>query len=225
MALLETAIQHTPTEPRFRFIAGRASLARGDLKTATSQFEATLKLNPRSAAALVELASIAISERQPERAQQLAMRALALDGHARGARLYLAQALEQLGRPEEAWQRASEELELSPEDFRTAYYLAGLAPRVGREDRVEFYLRETIRAEPRFPAAYLELARYFLQHGERFDEGVHLATKALELHAHGRDEAMAYFLLADFYSRLGRADLSRKNAELARAVLARNNKR
>jgi arylsulfatase A-like enzyme/Tfp pilus assembly protein PilF len=223
MELLRTAIQRTPTEPRFRFIAGRASLVRGDVKSATSYFDATLKLNPRSAAAMVELAGIAITQRQPERARQLATQALAIDPHARGARLFLAQALEQLGRPEEAWQQANEELKFSPEDFRPAYYLAELAPRLGRDDKVELYLRQTIRAEPRFPAAYLQLARHFLQRSERFDEGIHLTRKALELKPRGRDEALAYFLLADFYSRTGRPDLSRKNAELARSVLARIN--
>jgi arylsulfatase A-like enzyme/Tfp pilus assembly protein PilF len=223
MELLRTAIERNPTEPRFRFIAGRASLVRGDLKSATSHFDVALKLNPRSAASLVELAGIAITERQPERARQLATRALAIDAHARGARLFLAQALEQLGRPNEAWQQASEELKLSPDDFRPAYYLAELAPRVGHDDEVERYLQQTIRAEPRFPAAYLQLARHLLQRGGRFDEGIRLTRKALELKPRGRDEALAYFLLADLYSRTGHADLSRKNADLARGVLARIN--
>jgi hypothetical protein len=48
-----------------------------------------------------------------------------------------------------------------------------------------------------------------------------MTRKALELKPTGRDEALAYFLLADFYSRLGRDDLSRQNAARARRIVSR----
>ena len=218
--LLRATIEITPSEPRFRYLAGRAALARGDIAAAESFFNATLELNPRSAAALVDLAGVAVARKQPERAQQLASRALAIDNKARGARLYMAQALDLLGRREEAWQQASEEMRLS-QDFRAVYFLAELAPRAGRDGEAETLLRETIRREPRFIAAYLALARLLLQRNERFDEGIRLTKTALDLKPRGRDEALAYFLLADFYSRTGRIELSKRNAGLARAALDR----
>src|SRR5581483_6136993 len=143
-------------------------------------------------------------------------KSLALDPHARGAHLFLAQALEQLGDRGAAWREASTELQMWPDDFRAAYYLAELAPDAGHTDERERYLRETIRIQPQFAPAYLDLARLVLQRNERFEEGVRLTKTALALKPPPHDQALAYFLLADFYNRLGRDDLSRENAQLGR---------
>ena len=216
LQLLRAAMPSAPQEPRYHFLAGRALEANGNLPEAEKEFATALTLNPRSAASLVELAGIAVSQKQPQKARDHAQKALAIDSRARGGHLFLAQALDQLGDREGAWREASIEMQTWPDDFRAAYYLAEVAPEVGRANDVERYLREAIRAEPRFAPSYLRLAQLLLQRNERFDEGVRLAKTALALKPAGRDEALAYFLLADFYNRLGRDDLSRKNAELGR---------
>jgi arylsulfatase A-like enzyme/Tfp pilus assembly protein PilF len=221
LELLRVAMKSMPADPRFHFVAGRASLARGDVQAAAAHFEKTLALNPRSAHSLVELAGLAIAARNPSRARDLAGRALAIDENARGARLFLAQAAEQDGRLREAWDIASEELKRSPDDFRVPLYLAELAPRIGRDVEVERLLRQTMSAEPRFAPAYLRLARHFLQNGRQHEEAIELTRNALELDLRGPDKALAHFLLADLYSRTGRADLSRRNAELGRRAVGR----
>jgi arylsulfatase A-like enzyme/Tfp pilus assembly protein PilF len=209
LQLVRAAIPGAPQEPRFHFLAGRALEALGRLEEAKQEFERTLTLNARSAAAHVELAAIAISQKQPEHARDEAQKALTIDAHARGGHLFLAQALDDLGRRDDARREASIELQLWPDDFRAAVYLAELTP-----NDAERYLRLAIQIEPRYAAAYLRLAQLLLKRNERFDEGVRLTQQALALHPSGRDEALAYFLLADLYNRLGREDLSRDNARL-----------
>ncbi len=220
--IIDAARAAHPNEPRLHFVAGRARLALGDVANAKRELEAMLRVNDRAAAAYVELAGIAIAEDDHKRAETLALKALQIDPRARGARLFLAQALDHEGRPSEAWRQAQLELESWPDDFRPAHYLAELAARLGRNDRVEPYLRTAIRLEPRFVGSYLLLARHLLERGESLEEGVRLTRTALELGPKGRDEALAYFLLADFYSRLGRNDLSEQNAALARRALSRH---
>jgi len=221
LKLVRAAIPAAPQEPRYHFLAGRALEATGNLNDARVEFNAALTLNPRSAAALVELAAISVSQKQAQSARDLARKALALDGRARGAHLFLAQALEQLGDRDGAWREASTEMQLWPDDFRAPFYLAELAPRAGHGDQVEPYLRAAIRAEPRYAPSYLHLAQFLLKHNERIDEGVKLTQTALTLKPAPHDEALAYFLLADFYNRLGRDELSRKSAQSGREAAAR----
>ena len=198
-----------------------AGVAAGDIDGARKEFETMRAINPRAAAALVELAGIEMAEGNPEGAKDRAQAALAIDAAAPGARLFLAQALEAEGDVGGAWAKAQEEARLSPEDFRATYFLAQLAPRVERHAEIEPLLRRTIALEPRFTPAYLSLARFFLSQERNYEEGIALTNKALELGPRGRDEALARFLLADFYSRTGRHDLSRANAARGRALAAR----
>jgi predicted Zn-dependent protease len=220
LALVRVLMTSQPEEPRNHYLAGRALLAQGQLPAAKIEFENARRINPRSSAALVELAEIAIAEKQPQQGRELATQALAVDGRARGARLALAQALEQSGDREGAWKEASAELREWPDDFRPAYYLGELAPKAGHDEQAEQYLRDAIRIEPRFAASYLLLAQRLLRRNERFDEGIRLTRKALELKPRREDQALAYFLLADFYSRLGHDELSRENAERGRRLSA-----
>jgi arylsulfatase A-like enzyme/predicted Zn-dependent protease len=222
LQFVRATIIATPDEPRYHYIAARALLAKGRVEEAKRELQSTLRINPRSSAALVELAGIAVMEKDARQAEELANRALAIDARAHGARLFLAQALELAGRPEEAWQQASIELQVSPDDLRPALYLAELAPKVGRDQEVEPYLRRAIRSEPRFVTPYLHLARHLLQSNSRFDEAIAITRKAIDLRPRGRDEALAYFLLADLYNRVGRDDLSRQNARRAENIRQRD---
>src|SRR4029453_10208379 len=194
------------------FLAGRAHLMRQELAEARRAFEAGLKLNPRSAAALVELAGVALAEGDPPQSVKLAQQALALDPRARGAHLAWGQALDGLHQYDEARTQVEAELAAWPDDFRAAFLLGDLAERQGDAAAAEEYFRRAIVIEPRFALAHLRLARRLLERGGDAREGLKLASRALELGVAGEDPGLAYFLLPDFYSRLGDTALSRQNA-------------
>ena len=219
LEVLTPAMRDQPREPRFHFLAGRAHLLRGQLADARREFEEGLRLNPGSAAALVELAGVAVADGDPERAVSLAQQALAIDPRARGAHLAWGQALDRMHQDEQAKAQVETELTAWPDDFRAALLLGELAERRGDSAAAESFFRRAIAIEPRFAASHLRLARRLLESGGDAAEGVELARRALELGVNGEQRALTYYLLADFYSRLGETALSRQNARLAQESL------
>jgi len=219
LAALEPAIRDQPQEPRFHFLAGRAHLLRQEVADARREFAEGLRLNPRSAAALVELAGVAVVEGDAAQAVTLAQRALAIDPRARGAHLVWGQALDRLHDDANARVQVETELAAWPDDFRAAFLLGELAERRADAAVAEASFRRAIALEPRFAVAHLRLARRLLERGGDPSEGVGLARRALELGVQGEDRALAYYLLADFYSRLGETARSRQNARLAKESL------
>ena len=207
--LAATAIELEPQEPRFHFLLGRARLELGDLAAAEQEFNATLRLNPRSAYARVELAGTALARHDLDRAATLAHEALSITPRIAGAHLALAYAHERRGELATAWSEAMSELELRA-DPRVLSLLEDLARRLGRQGELAGLLGRAITQHPESAESRLLLARLLLARGERYDEAVRLT-----------EEALADFLLADLYNRLGQPARSDEYAARGRRVAAR----
>lgn len=193
-----------PSEPRITYLLGTLEAKRGDQDEARKYFELTLRLHPKSAAALAELAALGVARGELDAAIDYADRALALDPRIGSAHLSRGRVFEQRGEIAEAVQEYERELSQSPEHPHpgAARALASLAGKLGDADR-EQALRQVLAAAPAYVPAYLHLAKFHLDRQTRYEEAIVLTEKALTLGPKGRDLALAYFLLADLYNRIG----------------------
>jgi tetratricopeptide (TPR) repeat protein len=179
---------------------------------APALYRKTLALNPRSAPAHVQLGALALRRDDVATAERELTAALALDPRVASARFWRGQILVHEGRVEEAVAAYNEELAITPRDLRAAYALAEAYARLGRPAEQEQALRSAIDANPAAPTPYLTLAKLYLDRGERFHEAVGLVEEALKRKPVGPQLALADFLLADLYNRLGDQARSREYA-------------
>ncbi|MGD1148832.1 MAG: sulfatase-like hydrolase/transferase [Thermoanaerobaculaceae bacterium] len=223
---LEAARSNHPEDPRIYFLLGTVAEEEGRLNDALVLYRKTLALNPLSAPAHVMIGALALRHRDVATAEQELNAALELDPAVAGARFWRGQILEQQGRGEEAIAAYSEELAATPRDLRTAYALAEAYSKLGRSTEQEKTLRDAIDANPTAPVPYLTLAKLYLDRGEHLEDAVRLVEDALKRKPVGPQLALANFLLADLYNRLGDAvrsqEYARRGREAAQASPRRN---
>jgi len=221
---LEAAQRIQPGDPRIYFLLGMVAEQEGRDEDAPALYRKALALNPRSAPAHVQLGAIALRHGDVAAAERELAAALELDPRVASARFWRGQILEHEGRLEEAAAAYNEELAVSPRDLRTAYALAEAYGRLGRPAEQETALLDAIDANPAAPTPYLTLAKLYLDRGKRFQQAVGLVEEALKRKPVGPQLALANFLLADLYNRLGDDGRSREYARRGAAV-AKGNQR
>lgn len=209
---LEAAQRIQPEDPRIYYLLGMVAEQEGRDEDAPALYRKTLALNPRSAPAHVQLGALALRRDDVATAERELTAALALDPRVASARFWRGQILVHEGRVEEAVAAYNEELAITPRDLRAAYALAEAYARLGRPAEQEQALRSAIDANPAAPTPYLTLAKLYLDRGERFHEAVGLVEEALKRKPVGPQLALADFLLADLYNRLGDQARSREYA-------------
>lgn len=217
---LEAAQRIQPGDPRIYFLLGMVAEQEGRDEDAPALYRKTLTLNPHSAPAHVQLGAIALRRGDVATAEREIAAALELDSRVASARFWRGQILAHEGRVEEAVAAYHEELAFTPRDLRTAYALAEAYARLGRPVEQEKALRDAIEANPAAPTPYLTLAKLYLDRGERFQQAVGLVEEALKRKPVGPQLALANFLLADLYNRLGddvrSREYARRGAEAAK---------
>jgi arylsulfatase A-like enzyme/tetratricopeptide (TPR) repeat protein len=219
---LEAAQRTQPEDPRLYYLLGMVAEQESRDEEAAVFYRRTLALNPRSAPAHVQLGALALRSGDVAAAEHELDAALELDPRVASARFWRGQILERRGRLDEAVAAYIEELANSPRDLRTAYALADAYARLGRTADQEKTLQDAINANPAAPTPYLTLAKLYLDRGVRFQQAVGLVEEALERRPIGPQLALANFLLADLYNRLGdqarSREYARRGAELANAT-------
>jgi arylsulfatase A-like enzyme/predicted Zn-dependent protease len=222
---LEAAQRIQPEDPRLYFLLGMVAEQEGRDEDAAALYRKTLALNPRSAPAHVQLSALALRSGNVATAERELDAALGLDPRVASARFWRGQILEHEGRVEKAVAAYNEELAAAPRDLRTAYALAEAYARLGRPADQEKTLQDAIDANPAAPTPYLTLAKLYLDRGERFQQAVGLVEEALKRKPVGPQLALANFLLADLYNRLGdqgrSREYARRGAEIAKAATPR----
>jgi arylsulfatase A-like enzyme/predicted Zn-dependent protease len=209
---LEAVRKAHPEDPRVYFLLGMVAEQEGRVDDALALYRKTLALNPRSAPAHVEIASLAFGRRDIHTAERELDSAIELDPKVASARFWRGQILESQGRLDQAVTEYREELDASPRDLRTAYALSEAYAKLGRPAEQQKILQGAIDANPTSPAPYLALAKLYLDRGERFQEAIGLVERGLERKPVGRQLALADFLLADLYNRVGDQARSREYA-------------
>ncbi|MEO8430640.1 MAG: sulfatase-like hydrolase/transferase [Acidobacteriota bacterium] len=216
--ILRDALIAVPSEPRLHFLLGTVQASRGRDEEAIGSFRKTLAENPRSAPAHAELAAIYGRKGDAAASEEHAARALAIDPRIQGAHLARADSLAREGRTEDAVAEYRLEAEVAPKDVRPVFGLSAMYRRLGRSAEEEAALRRAIEIAPDFAPAYLDLARLFLARGTRLAEAIPMVRRAIDLGLHGERIALADFLLADLYNRVGDEALSREYARRGEAA-------
>lgn len=217
---LEPVQRAHPEDPRVYYLLGLIAEQEGRASDAPEMYRKVLALNPRSAPAHVQLGALAFRRGDLVVAERELATALELDPKVAAAKFWQGQILESQDRLEDAIAKYKEELDGNPRDLRSAYALAEAYAKLKRPGEQQTVLQAAIEANPTSPAPYLTLAKLYLDRGERFQEAIALVERALARQPVGQQLALADFLLADLYNRVGdqarSREYARRGAEVAR---------
>jgi arylsulfatase A-like enzyme/Flp pilus assembly protein TadD len=202
------------------YILGNMNYRQKNYDRAIGYFEQCLTENPRSASSHNGLAAIYIMRDDLARAEEHLKEALALNPRLQSLRYNMAQLLEKRSRFEEAAGYYLQEIQDSPKSYKALFNLSRVYRTLGRAEDELRTLQRITEVEPRFPLTYFYLARFYLNHGERYQEAVDLVLKGLELKPEVSELPLGYFLLADLYNRLGDGARSEEYAAKGRAAAA-----
>jgi arylsulfatase A-like enzyme/Tfp pilus assembly protein PilF len=207
-----------PKNAQVHYEIAQILLDRGENAGAAVELHQALALQPSMAAARNALGVVALNEGDLARAEQEIRQALAEKPDVRLAHFNLALVAEKRGDGRAALAEYQHELELHPNNYKAAFNLGKLYEQLGDSAAQETAYRKAIDANPEFAEGYFYLAKLLLDRGQRFDEAVSLARKGLEVDPRSTYAPLGHYVLADLYSRLGRASESAVEAQRGRAL-------
>lgn len=219
LAGFERYLALDPKDPYVRCHMGEVYLDRGDFTRAEAEFTQALGIDPHVASAINALGAIALRRGDLATAEQRAQDALKTKPDVRLAHYNLALIAEQRGDLQLAEKEYLLELEQHPDAYRAAFNLSRLYAQIGEKGLEVDALQQTIDGNPDFSPAYAYLAKARLDAGAPPAEAVGLARKSLSLAAPKSDaKKFAHVVLAEAYSRQGRAADSARELAAARAI-------
>jgi tetratricopeptide (TPR) repeat protein len=192
----------------------------GRPRDARAAFEGALAANPEMAAALNGLAMLAFESGDLEKAEADVRRALELEPRLRTGRFNLARIREARGDARAAEQHYREELDVYPDNGKAQFNLAQLLRSRGDRGQYLSGLRRCVEQAKDFGPCYFFLAREELGAG-RLDEAAQLASRGLEAQPHAETAPLGHYVLADVYTRRGRASEARAEVAKARRLESR----
>ena len=201
------------------FLLGGVFLSQKKYERAISAYKECLLNNSESASAHNALAAVYYLLDDLDQAEPHSREALRLNPKLSSVHFNLAQIQEKRNLAPEAEASYLRELEITPSHFKACYNLARLYRQAGDEAREEEYLNRAVSISPDFPLPYLYLARLQLNRGQDYRGAVELVKKAIGLRPDRSNLALAYFLLADLYSRLGEQADSNRYARLGQETV------
>ena len=196
------------------FQLGGIFLSQKKYDRAVSAYKECLLHNADSASAHNGLAVVHYHLDELDQAEAHIREALRLNPELSSIHFNLAQIQEKRNLVPEAEASYLRELEITPSHFKACYNLARLYRQAGDDAREEEYLNRAASISPDFPLPYLYLARLQLNRGQDYRSAVELVKKAIGFRPDRSNLALAYFLLADLYSRLGEQADSNRYARL-----------
>ncbi len=196
------------------FVLGGVFLNQKKYDRAVSAYEECLLKNPESASAHNALAAVYYLLEDLDKAESHIQEALRLTPKLSSIHFNLAEIQEKRNREDEAEKSYLKELEITPSHFKACYNLARLYRQRGDERREEEYLNKAVSISPDYPLPYLYLARLQLKNGRDYAGAVEMVKKAIGMHPDRGNLALAYFLLADLYNRLGQPAEANRYARL-----------
>jgi arylsulfatase A-like enzyme/Flp pilus assembly protein TadD len=217
-ATVRQALDTGHEDARYYLLLGSLAERAGDRAAADRWNARALELEPRSASLHSALAETLIDRGDLEGAARESERALELDPKVLGARYVRARILERRGDAAGAFEEYGGEIAVNAIDERSFRELARLAPPLGRQGDALGLYEDSIELHPDRPLPYLYTALSLLASGRNLDRAVQAAELGLARASIPREQAFAYFLLADLYSRLGDGAKSREYARLGRSA-------
>lgn len=171
------ALREQPQSPEVRTEWGRLFLERFQPDDATKLFQEALQLNPNYAPAFLGLARVS-AEGYSKQAVEFAGEALKRDGRSTEAHEILSYLALEDSNPKLATEEAGKALAITPEALDALAVLASMDWLNGKPDSES--MRRALAVNPAFGKGY-ETGAHFLTINRRYDEGIALYRKALEL--------------------------------------------
>ena len=214
LEVFRNALRANPRNPQSWYQLAALFLDTGEQAEAESAFRDALAANPRMGAAHNGLGVIAFTRGDVAGAEQLVRKALELEPTVRTAHYNLGRIREARGDAAGAETLYREELALYPDNGRARFNLAQLLRARGDRPGYLAELRRGVEQAPDFGASYWYLAREELAAG-RLAEAADLAKRGLQAQPVSEVAPLGHYVLADVYTRQGRA--ADADAEVAKA--------
>ena len=207
-----------PSDAFVHYQMGEIWMDRGDTAKAEGLFRKALDLDPQVAAAKNALGVMALQRGDVASAERLIREAIATKPTVRLGHFNLALIAEQRGDIRTAEREYLEELKLHPDAYKAAFNMSRLYEKVGDGQGQIEALKQSIVSNPRFAEGHIFLAKAYLDSGRNFEEAIQLAQKGAALGPAPDVAPLAHYVLADIYSRQGRAAESAREAARGRAL-------
>jgi arylsulfatase A-like enzyme/Flp pilus assembly protein TadD len=204
LEVFRTALRANPRNPQSWYQLAALFLDTGEQAEAESAFRDALHANPKMGAAYNGLGVIAFTRGDVAAAEQLVRKALELEPTVRTAHYNLGRIREARGDTAAAEKLYREELALYPDNGRARFNLAQILRARGDRDGYLAELRRGVEQAPDFGASYWYLAREELAAG-RLAEAADLAQRGLQAQPVSEVAPLGHYVLADVYTRQGRA--------------------
>jgi len=193
---------------------------KGQLEEAKNYLKSGIAINPEApvfhnnlGAVYLKLNMYADAEQEIRKALSIERSIPLLNAHFNMALLHEAR-----GEIDQAILEYKREQEISPFNFMPDFNLGLLYTKSKELDKAIKELESCIEKNEENAAAYVFLAKTYMDAGKALDEAENLAKKGLALKPDLRTTILAHFALADIYNRLGRANESRWHVETAREL-------
>lgn len=207
-----------PKNAQVHYEIAQIMLDRGEYGVAATELEAALVVEPKMAAARNALGVVALNQGDLASAESHIRKALEMKPDVRLAHYNLALLAEKRRDAATAETEYRKELELHPNNFKAAYNLGTLYADLRRPSDQEAMFRKAIEINPEFGEGFFFLAKLLLDQGRKFDEAVMLARKGLAAAPKSEYAPLGHYVLADLYSRQGRAADAAAEAQKGRAL-------
>jgi arylsulfatase A-like enzyme/tetratricopeptide (TPR) repeat protein len=184
---------------------------------ALPHLEKAVEIQPKLTQNRLNLAACLIEVKEMGRAQHELQEIVKAHPKFPGAQFNLGVLYEEQGRGQEARTAYAAEVANNPNGFKARFNLGKVLSGLGDWAGSMEQMREVIRIAPRRPEGYLFLARGLLHESAALDEVQGLAEKGLGLAQAPDEKALAYFLLADVFSRRHQTDREKqalRNAQM-----------
>jgi arylsulfatase A-like enzyme/Tfp pilus assembly protein PilF len=193
---------------------------KGQLEEAKNYLKSGIAINPEAPVFHNKLGAVYLKLNMYEDAEQEIRKALSIERSIPLPNAHFNMALlhEARGEIDLAIKEYKKEQEISPFNFMPDFNLGLLYTKLKELDKAIKELESCIEKNEEHAAAYVFLAKTYMDAGKALDEAENLAKKGLALEPDLKTTVLAHFVLADIYSRLGRADESRWHVETAREL-------
>ncbi|MEW6364861.1 MAG: sulfatase-like hydrolase/transferase [Acidobacteriota bacterium] len=205
-------------------LMGQAYMDRQDYANALPSLQRAVEIQPKLTQNHLNLAACMIGLKRYADAQRTLDEILAAHPKFPLAHFHLGLLYEGMGDLPAATQAYRAEIDLNGDCYMARFNLGRILLRRGDLDHYMEQMREVTRIAPENPLGYLFLARGLLQQDADPGEILDLANKGLVLARTPEHKALAYFLLADVYSRRDQPQLVQQALEKAKQHQRRTEK-
>ena len=214
----EQFLKLDPRNEQIHYELAQMLIDGGQLDAADSHLQESIRLAPEMAAAQNARGVVALNRQDLQSAEALINGALTTKPDLRLAHFNLALIAENRRDARSAEMYYRKELELYPESYKAAFNLGRLLGAIGdRSGQIESF-EQALEINPEFAEGHFFLAKAFLDSNENLNKATELAQKGLSLGPTSAMAPMGHYLLADIYTRMGRAGEAAQEVARARSL-------